>query len=327
MKNIMAAAVAEKIGDEITEKFLVTKVTETNTREGRQWLSFILKDISGTISAKMWPEKMIAGENYPALEGQVCTVKGVVDLYDGKADLIIDEITECQEYDNSDFCECLSKERLAERQDHAKELIGMIKDEKLRCLVTKTYNSVFRIMCGVPAVKERYYAYNGGLVEHTLEVCDIAVSMCDMHERYGKSYSTGIDRDLVIAAALLHGIGVVADLTSFPSCEYTERGVLLSAPVESIRCIERMNMSLSKEVQIPAAELARLEHCILSAYGSDVKAPCIKEAVLLKNADMASAEMDAFDTALKADTDKPRVWNKFSGSWAVRKEEKDEYSN
>ena len=58
----------------------------------------------------------------------------------------------------------------------------------------------------------------GGLLEHTLSV----VNMCDY---YAANYPI-INRD-VIVAGLLHDIGKMDELSSFPRNDYTDEGQLL----------------------------------------------------------------------------------------------------
>lgn len=54
-----------------------------------------------------------------------------------------------------------------------------------------------------PAGAYQHHSYRGGLVEHTLSVVKLCSSLCDVvEEQYGGS----VDRDLVLAGAILHDI-------------------------------------------------------------------------------------------------------------------------
>ena len=64
-----------------------------------------------------------------------------------------------------------------------------------------------------------HHGYMGGLLEHTLSVTQI----CDfMSGRYKK-----VNRDILIASAMLHDIGKIFELSQFPTNEYTDNGQLL----------------------------------------------------------------------------------------------------
>ena len=71
-----------------------------------------------------------------------------------------------------------------------------------------------------PAAKHNHHAYIGGLQEHTLSVARV----CDaMAAHYGDQ----IDRDLLVAGALLHDIGKVKEISSHAGFPYTDEGKLL----------------------------------------------------------------------------------------------------
>ncbi|HIQ24255.1 MAG TPA: HDIG domain-containing protein [Pyrodictium delaneyi] len=54
-----------------------------------------------------------------------------------------------------------------------------------------------------PAAPKKHHAYPGGLLDHTLGVTEIAEKLIDV---YTGIYGANVDRDLVIAAALLHDL-------------------------------------------------------------------------------------------------------------------------
>lgn len=54
-----------------------------------------------------------------------------------------------------------------------------------------------------PAGAYQHHSYSGGLLEHTVSVVRISLTLCDLVEEY---YEGEIDRDAVVAGALLHDI-------------------------------------------------------------------------------------------------------------------------
>ncbi len=54
-----------------------------------------------------------------------------------------------------------------------------------------------------PAAPKKHHAYPGGLLDHTLGVVEIALSLAKVYENV---YGVKVDRDIIIAASLLHDL-------------------------------------------------------------------------------------------------------------------------
>ena len=90
------------------------------------------------------------------------------------------------------------------------ELAGLIADDGLRENVLAflrdppTDLDQPALPVGVcPAGAYQHHSYRGGLVEHTLSVVKLCMSLCDVVE---EQYGGHVDRDLVLAGAVLHDI-------------------------------------------------------------------------------------------------------------------------
>ena len=125
----------------------------------------------------------------------------------------------------------------------------------------------------------------GGLLEHTLSV----VKLCD----YYAGYYPGINRDLLLTAAMFHDIGKTKELSVFPENDYTDDGQLLGHIIigtemvgERIRTIPGFPEKLATE----------LKHCILAHHGEleygSPKKPALLEALALNFADNTDAKME-----------------------------------
>ena len=94
--------------------------------------------------------------------------------------------------------------------DKLVELAGQITDNDLRDKVLEflrdppTDLDMPALPIGLcPAGAYQHHSYRGGLVEHTVSVTRLCMSLCDIvEEQYGGS----VDRDLVLAGAILHDI-------------------------------------------------------------------------------------------------------------------------
>jgi len=89
---------------------------------------------------------------------------------------------------------------------------GMIQCEKLKKAVIDILNNLNLTISQIaplisieesPAAPRKHHAYPGGLLQHTISVTLIALKLCDVFE---KIYGMKLDRDLILASAILHDI-------------------------------------------------------------------------------------------------------------------------
>lgn len=124
---------------------------------------------------------------------------------------LIEEITPSSDLDESN----LEKE--------IKQIISTIKNEKLNLLLNNIFSSsqISSDFYKKAAGAEIHHAYVGGLAEHTLEVTKTIISLCKLY-----SY---INYDIAVTSALLHDIGKVIELSTFPENKYqTAAGSLVT---------------------------------------------------------------------------------------------------
>lgn len=145
------------------------------------------------------------------------------------------------------------------------------------------------------AGSEIHHAYQGGLAQHTIEVVKLIQSYCKIF--------TYIKYDIAVAAALLHDIGKIYELSSFPENKYTTKGRLLGHISLGADLVSRV---ISEIKDFPNDLKYDLIHCILSHHGTlEMGSPVVPmtiEAIAVHNADKASAEINAFHLAIERDT-------------------------
>ena len=122
---------------------------------------------------------------------------------------------------------------------------------------------VFR--CGfdrAPAAMGMHHACVHGLMQHTLEVTDLAAAIADVQSRWGYP---AVSRDLVVGGALLHDIGKVCELDwDGPRYGYTRQGRFLGhIHIGSQAVIERT----AAIPGFPPDLALTLQHGILSHHG------------------------------------------------------------
>jgi len=94
--------------------------------------------------------------------------------------------------------------------DRLTPLVDMIKDPKLRGIVAEflvdppaDIGQPCLSLDQCPAGAYQHHSYPGGLLQHTTSVVKIAVTLCDIVEEL---YGGRVDRDLVVAGAILHDV-------------------------------------------------------------------------------------------------------------------------
>ncbi len=108
-------------------------------------------------------------------------------------------------------------------------LVDMIKDPGLREKVRALLREQRAPLTGEPfdleaspGGRSHHHAYPGGLIQHTLATTKIALALCDVLEEV---YGAQVDRDVVIAASLLH------DIMKAPCYAEREDGAYIFSPL------------------------------------------------------------------------------------------------
>ena len=156
-----------------------------------------------------------------------------------------------------------------------------------RLLETMFSGNLYDAFVHNPAGMKLHHAYIGGLLQHSIDVTDLAVAMADRIE--------GVDKDLVIAGALLHDIGKVKEISSEIGFPYTNAGRFMG----HIAMTSMMVQEAAIKLNIPAQRLEQLQHILLSHHGENEKgspvACATREAFIVHYADEINAIMNQFE--------------------------------
>ena len=167
-------------------------------------------------------------------------------------------------------------------------LINSVKTPSLSMLLKKVFSGQFYDeFCKNPAGMKMHHAYLGGLLQHSVDVAELALAMA--------SVIGNTDKDLITAGALLHDIGKVREISSGMGFPYTTEGRLLGHITMSVLMVRETAL----ELKIPGTALQQLEHIILSHHGEQEKgspmACATKEAFIVHYADEVNSIMNQFD--------------------------------
>lgn len=149
-----------------------------------------------------------------------------------------------------------------------------------------------------PAARDHHQAYPGGLLEHTVNVTTLALTMADAYGAGALTFNNDvlpIDRQVLVAAGLLHDIGKIETYCFSPLPEVTDAQRWEGHLVISYAWTREAAAPLLAEMPESADEINRLLHCILSHHGQleygSPTVPACAEAFILSQADMTDARL------------------------------------
>jgi 3'-5' exoribonuclease len=245
-----------------------------------------LSDRSGSVQAVLF-RPSVHEQAIPS--GSVVRVRGVVTTFRGTRRVSVESMHEVGEYDLRDLMPTGPRDP-DELLGFFEYLRGEITDRRLAAVVAGVFDEPgfmarFR---ECPAGQSNHHAYCGGLLEHTVSVAALCEHAAQAYDR--------VDRDLLLAAALLHDVGKVDELVWDTAIGYSDTGRLVGHVVLGERKVSEAAVRLGELV--PDELSLRLSHVILSHHGElewgAPKRPCTLEALILHHIDNLDAKVAGF---------------------------------
>jgi len=275
-----------RAGDLVDDIFVLSEKTMAQKRDGNNFLNITVSDKTGNIKGVIWDrvDDISAG----IASGDFVQVQGTVSEYKGILQLVVKKMASipADSVNPSDFLP-------ATRRDIDKMFLRLLKitasmeAEHLKKLFEAFFNDTdfVRKFKNAPAAKKMHHAYIGGLLEHTL-------SMALLADRIVEHYS-GVDRDLLLAGAILHDIGKIREFNYKYSIDYSDEGRLLSHIVIGIMMLDE---KLEEIEEFPKDQAVLLRHMIVSHHGTrefgSPEPPKTIEAVLLNYIDEIDSKVN-----------------------------------
>jgi 3'-5' exoribonuclease len=201
--------------------YAVARKQRRHDRNGDPYLVLELTDSTGAIEGRVWKNadwfdrNIREGDRVRAV-GRGSTYRDVLQLDIRRLDRVGDDDAVL---DGQSFVPegRRSVEDLAGELDF---LAGELQHGELRALVDAVWSGPEREqLLRSPATAGDHHAHLGGLVEHTLAVAATCMAVADRHPQ--------LDRDLLLAAALLHDVGRVRELRAQEAIEADAAGALV----------------------------------------------------------------------------------------------------
>jgi len=284
----------------------VREATLGTTKNGSQFVRATLADKSGTIKANKWDADESVLAQFP--QGAYVRVRGTVESFRGQNQLKIEQVRPADEseVDPSDFQATTERDMGALRKE-LKRLVKSIQNPHLSELLNRIFvtdKGLLERFCRAPAAHQYHHAYLGGLLEHSICMATGAEAVAAANDR--------LDRDLLVAGALLHDIGKIDELSSDVGFDKTDAGQMVGHIVLGTILLHDIINSLG---QFPNDLRLELMHLILShhgsrEYGSPV-VPATAEAIALHHLDNLDAKVQAADAAIHQPVPEGAKWTEF----------------
>ncbi len=298
-----------QVNERIDDVYLLRDASlESSPKAGSYW-KLLLGDASGSISAKIWsPKSSSMGEkdNWDEISRILqdkplwVRIAGTVSEFNGLLQFTVRRVSGLSPEELEDIKKNKLHDYVQASPRSGEEMLEEIKDlcesELSYAPWKELVYSVLRIdrkdedfsgrILMAPAAKAMHHARTGGLLQHSLSVARLCLRIAG---HYGS-----LDRQLLLAAALLHDIGKLYEMTGPLSTEYTVEGNLLGHIAQGMMILEPFlkNSGLKPELQTHLLHLVASHHG-RAEYGA-VKEPMTPEALILHFADDLDARMDRF---------------------------------
>ncbi|MFH1786253.1 MAG: HD domain-containing protein [archaeon] len=284
------------VGMDTNSKYAVRHKAGLNKYKDKEgyWFGLTVGDATGDVSLRYWGKDSGQTKSlYSSLNvGDVINVSGSVKDYQGEAQLAVDAnyntLEKTTDYETEDFVETSARD-LDALYKYLLEVKAAIKNEHLRRLLEAFFSDpkFAEDFKRCPGSKKRHHGYIGGLLEHTVGV----IELCEACS----SYYPWMDKDLLMAGAVLHDIGKMREYVVTTSIEFTDEGRLRGhISIGS----EMLQEKIKKIGNFPEDLKMKLDHMLVSHHGElewgSPRRPKIPEAATLHYADYFDSQVKAF---------------------------------
>jgi len=311
-----------KVGDMVDDLFAVKYKKLPQPYQKGYWFEMRVSDKTDEITAKYWSTGNLdeVDRVYNSFKkGDVIHIVGRVNSYLEAKEISINPPTgkiskvEIGNYDPNDFVEKTSKD-IEKMYNELMTFANSVKNLEIKKILDvffvedKNFIDEFK---KAPAAMHLHQNVIGGLIEHTLNVTKI----CDVIS----TIYPDLNRDILIASALLHDIGKIREFEVNTSIDVSEEGMLKG----HITIGNEMLNEKMKALGTPKQLCLKMSHMMLSQHGKKENGspiqPQLPEAVALFYADDCDSKVFQYLKMKKeAKTEDPWVYSKRLGHVYLR---------
>jgi len=285
-----------KENERVVEHYLCRQKASLVTRSGKPYLSLKIQDKTAVVDAKVWD---IHSDISDFEENDVIKIDGIALLYNGETQVKINRIRKSLEgeFEIGEYIPRTEKD-INELHSQLLGYVDSVNEKHIKQLLEQILidnETISNAITSHSAAKQMHHSYYGGLLEHTISVVEI----CDFMSRRYKH----VNRDILIAAAILHDIAKVFELSPMPSNSYTDDGQMLG---HIYMGAELVSQECAKIPNFPTTLQSLIKHAILAHHGEyefgSPKLPATIEAFILHAADNMDAKIKVYEEAIDANS-------------------------
>jgi 3'-5' exoribonuclease len=259
-----------RAGEDVDAVFACTRKERQISRAGTSYLTIELRDRTGSMLARAFKDADVLAGRFE--RGELVRVGGRVERFREALQIEVRTIARADgpDADPANFLPVAYRD-LDELEGFLEHLAREVYEPGLKGLVERLLGDgalraeIRRAPCSVPSsggsgrASSSHHAYLGGLLEHTVAVATMALELCTLHPR--------LDRDLLLAAAIVHDLGKTREFTYGAEIERSREGRLLGHVELGLRLIaDHVPSTLDAERRLA------LEHCVILHHGQEAAA-------------------------------------------------------
>ena len=296
-----------KAGMNINDIYLVTQPVLRPTTRGDLYIAMYLSDKTGKVNSRMWQATESIYQQIPS-EGFI-QIRGKSELYQNALQIVVNDVLVVSQ-DKINLADYMARTEKDVPQMYArlKEILGRITHPQLKALAEMfLYDKDLMILfCNAPAAMQMHHNFLGGLLEHTLNMLEVAEAIFPLYPK--------IQKDLVRAAIFLHDIAKTEELSYKAAISYTDGGQLLGHIILGAQMVTQAADKLAARGKpVDAAVLDNLLHIIISHHGAyefgSPKLPATPEAFMVSYIDNMDAKINQTTALIENDSTE--------GSWTA----------
>ncbi|RLS60829.1 MAG: HD domain-containing protein [Planctomycetota bacterium] len=283
------------------------------TRTNKPFLKCILRDATGEMPARMWTFE--EAQYQDLVDVGFVHVRGNVQFYQGVAQLILETIERAEVTPDQirSLLPCTKKD-IDEMFARVLEIMRSLTHPAMRELAEQ-YLTDERLMTDfrqAPAAVQVHHAWIGGLLEHTLNLLELAERALPLYP--------GLNRDLVLMGLFLHDLAKTIEMEWARGFTSTDEGQLVGHIVRGAIWLQVKAAHAAKRsgISLPGDTLRVLQHILLSHHGQlehgAAKLPATPEAIFVSQLDNLDARMGIVMQAARRDV----VSGTGGGMWTER---------
>lgn len=274
------------------EQFVLISYKKNLTKSGDEYYRIELGDKTGIIGGNIWSDNIRNCEPDAIEEGKIVKVYGKIEEYKDAKQVNVISLGIAKEYSLNDFV-ATSKRDLEEMWKEFNGFLEEITSSDIKALLENLFSNeeLQKKFKTHPAGEKVHHAFQGGLIEHILEMLDLAKIILKHYPEANK--------DIVYAGIVFHDIGKINEIDNLGiRFERTLKGNLLGHIIQSYEIL-----LANIPDNFPENLLVRLKHVILShhgilEYGSPVL-PMTIEASIVSEVDMTSSRVRQYQKIMQ----------------------------